>query len=338
MSKIFLEVAKPPSNMITFYHDIEQNIDNKADTNECRQIVKEFLNLEKAYGVSATYNVVGKLFQEQPDLIGWILGDGQEVAFHSYNHYSDWQPKYYASEINLCSKVSFLPKGYRSPQSRWNQTTLKTLSEKGFLWNAENDNSKEPYFIYRNLIRLPIAADDWPLHTGRLKIDDWIKLFRNLLENKLYFAFGSHDFVTSLAPEERLKAWEKLLQIAIENKALIVNFSEAADLFKRAVIARNYDHNIKNVKPQKKTIFSSKDFQEKINSGTGKPENNVLTDTDSGEEVLSSTVKYYRTIPLTAFTFSFKRHLNSNLKVLFINCRRILPRSVLKFGKRLLKA
>ena len=159
-----------PINMVTFFHDIEQNIDNKADLRKCREIVKELLELEKSYGVSATYNIVGKLFLEQPDLIEWILQEGQEIAFHSFNHYSDWQPKYYSEEINLCRGISELPKGYRSPQSRWNLNTLKTLEEKGFIWSAENDRCTEPYYIYKSLVRLPIAGDDWPLHTGTMQI------------------------------------------------------------------------------------------------------------------------------------------------------------------------
>ncbi len=54
----------PKSNMVTFYHDIEQDIDSdiKADPEECRRIVNEFLRLEARYNIPVTYNVVGKLF------------------------------------------------------------------------------------------------------------------------------------------------------------------------------------------------------------------------------------------------------------------------------------
>ncbi|HJH27344.1 MAG TPA: hypothetical protein C5S37_11400 [Methanophagales archaeon] len=117
MSKV-VEKQQPASRMVTFYHDIEQDIDSKAKQEECRQMLKEFLKLEKKYDVPATYNVVGKLFQEQPDLIKWIHQEEQEVAFHSYNHQSDWQPEYYSDEIDLCRKVSSLPRGYRSPRSQ----------------------------------------------------------------------------------------------------------------------------------------------------------------------------------------------------------------------------
>ena len=44
------------TKLLTLYHDIEQNIDSKADKDECRRVVKEFLALEKKYNVFATYN------------------------------------------------------------------------------------------------------------------------------------------------------------------------------------------------------------------------------------------------------------------------------------------
>ena len=67
-----LSGSEKPKKIITFYHDIEQDFDSKADPEDCRQIVKKFLEIEQRYGISANYNVVGRLYQEQPDLIDWI--------------------------------------------------------------------------------------------------------------------------------------------------------------------------------------------------------------------------------------------------------------------------
>ena len=99
----------PAQSMVTFYHDIEQNLDSDADVSQCRHMVEEFLNIERDHGIRATYNVVGKIFEQQPDLIERIQQAGHEVAFHSYQHYSDWGPRYYADEIKLCRQVTDLP-------------------------------------------------------------------------------------------------------------------------------------------------------------------------------------------------------------------------------------
>jgi peptidoglycan/xylan/chitin deacetylase (PgdA/CDA1 family) len=225
--------------MITFYHDIEQNFDSNANAMECRKMVYEFLKLEKKYNISSTYNVVGKLFIEQPDLIEMILKEGQEVAFHSYNHFRDWKPEYFSNEISLCRKVSPIPKGYRSPRSQINKTAVQTLWDEGFYWTAERDQHSEPYYIYKGLIRLPITADDWPLYEGKVTSVEWVQKFNKLVQNRSYVAFGLHDFVATKNPEEILKAWEKILQIAVTKKALIMTFTETADLFRRATNSKN---------------------------------------------------------------------------------------------------
>src|SRR6266566_1328271 len=94
----------PAANMITFYHDTEQDFGIKVSPEECRQVVAGFLQIEKEYGISATYNVVGRIHQEQSELIGQIVGNGHEVAFHSYNH--TYEPENYPKEIALCRELS----------------------------------------------------------------------------------------------------------------------------------------------------------------------------------------------------------------------------------------
>src|SRR4051794_39654127 len=166
---------------LSLFHDIEQDIDSPADAEICRQVVREFLTLEARYGVPVTYNVVGRLFRDQPDLIGWIADAGQELAFHSYNHQSDWQPAFYADEVARCRSVSAGPTGYRSPRSKWDERTLTSAWDNGFLWNAEEGVPGPPHFIHAGLVRLPIAGDDWPLHTGAVTPEGWVKGFRRLL-------------------------------------------------------------------------------------------------------------------------------------------------------------
>ena len=223
--------------MITLYHDIEQNYDSNADPEVCRNIVYEFLRLEKKYNIRATYNIVGKIFINQPDLIDRILNEGQEIAFHSYNHQTDWNSKYFSNEISLCRKVSLIPKGYRSPRSQINQEAVQTIWNEGFYWTAEGDRHSEPYFIYKGLVRLPIIADDWPLFEEKISADEWVNQFSKLIKNRSYTAFGLHDCVASFEPDKTLNAWEKVLQIAASSEKPKVTFSEAADLFRRSFIA-----------------------------------------------------------------------------------------------------
>lgn len=221
----------PP--VVAFYHDIEQNIDSPADVADCCRAVDGFLRLEAKYRVPATYNVVGRLLVEQPDLVRQIQAAGQEIAFHSYHHYPDWQPKYYEDEVRRCRRSFSGIAGYRSPRSDWDENTVRACWEEGFLWNAESDRAREPYFVYRDLVRLPIAGDDWPVQTGRMNTGQWVESFRKMLRRRSFVAFGCHDCVAAGDLEQRLAAWDEILRRAVEAKATLVNFSQAAELWKR---------------------------------------------------------------------------------------------------------
>ena len=99
----------------------------------------------------------------------------------------------------------------------------------GFSWNAESDKAAAPYVILGELVRLPISGDDWFLHRDGLAAERWVDTFFRLLGTKPNIAFGSHDCVASLAPVDRLGAWERIVRMALENGCRIEPFGEAAD-------------------------------------------------------------------------------------------------------------
>lgn len=222
---------------VMLYHDVEQDSDSDADPAACRQAVSQLLALERRMGVSATYNVVGRLFVEQPDLIEEIRSAGQDLGYHSYHHYPDWNPEHYAPEVRRCQALHRGVLGYRSPRSQWDASTVEAMAECGFAWNAESDRQVSPYFIRNDLVRLPIAGDDWPLHLGRVDSDGWIRHFEQLLSERECFGFGSHDTVTSFDPTARLGAWEDVIRTAKRRGADVVDLSEAADRFRRESLA-----------------------------------------------------------------------------------------------------
>jgi peptidoglycan/xylan/chitin deacetylase (PgdA/CDA1 family) len=272
---------------LTLYHDVEQDIDSAADPEECRRVLRELLALEARYEVPATYNVVGRLFGDQPDLIGWITDAGQEIAFHSYNHQPDWQPAFYAEEVALCREVSPEPNGYRSPRSEWDERTLASAWDNGFLWNAESDAAGSPYFIHSGLVRLPIAGDDWPLHTGAVTSEGWVEGFRRLLGNGGYFGFGSHDCVAGMAPQARLETWEQVLQAAVGSGRNLLTFSEAADLFRRSALADHYSSTAADWNEATKALYRTHRFREMIRAEAEKLDRPAVADLGSGGGVLT---------------------------------------------------
>jgi SAM-dependent methyltransferase len=286
-----VELPSAVGRPLTLYHDIEQGIDIAADPEECRRVVREFLALEARHGVSVTYNVVGSLFREQPDLIGWIAAAGQEVAFHSYHHQPTWQPAFYAEEVARCRRESAEPIGYRSPRSEWDESTLTSAWANGFLWNAECGPAGPPYFIHEGLVRLPIADDDWPLHTGALTPPGWVERFEGLLDGDAYFGFGAHDCVTSLAPAARLDAWERVLRAATGSGRKVLSFSEAADLYRRSALADFYTSNASSWNEQTDRLYRTRRFREMIRAEAERLDRPAVADLGSAGGTLTTPLK-----------------------------------------------
>ena len=95
--------------MVTFYHDIEQDVNVEADGEACREAVRSLLALEASHDVRTTYNVVGALWRDQPDIVEWIRDGRHEVAFHSYNHRIECLPDEFRDEVRLCREHSLDP-------------------------------------------------------------------------------------------------------------------------------------------------------------------------------------------------------------------------------------
>jgi peptidoglycan/xylan/chitin deacetylase (PgdA/CDA1 family) len=272
----------------TFYHDIEQNLDSEARPEQCREIVRAFLAIEKRHDVRATYNIAGKLIAEQPDMIDWIARDGHEVAFHSYDHRRDWSARHYCEQIDSCRDLSEAIRGYRSPRSEIDLPAVTHLWDRGFLWNAEGDSRSEPYFIHRGLVRLPITTDDWPLHRGVLSQESFASQFTALLDRRPYVAIGFHDSVTSFNPHERLDLWERLLRLAAQARVPTVTFSEAADLFRRTAVARYYTRTASEWNRDTRSLYRTRRFKELIAAEVDQLHAPVIADLGSGGGVLSA--------------------------------------------------
>ncbi|MGA1821942.1 MAG: polysaccharide deacetylase family protein [Thermoplasmatota archaeon] len=234
--------------VVTFYHDIEQNIDSSADVDRCRDAVNELLKIEKKHGIAATYNIVGKLYKEQPGMIRRIIDSGGEVAFHSFNHQNDWKPAYYGNEVRLCREASPLPTGYRSPRSQWNLSTLKALEKFNFIWSAESDPHGEPYLIRDRLIRLPISQDDWILYKRKIPFKDWRQQFMKGIGRRNYYAVGTHDYILSEG-EDFIDNWEKLIEGAVESNIYTVSFMQGADLYMNYLNSKNRGNKTEDLSP-----------------------------------------------------------------------------------------
>ena len=232
--------------IVTFYHDVEQNINGKADIDRCRNALNEAIKIEQKYGVSATYNIVGKLFNEEPWIIDRVIRAGNEVAFHSFNHQNNWNPSFFHDEVKLCREMSSLPIGYRSPRSQWDRSTINALEKYNFVWTAENDKHGEPYFIRNDLMRLPISQDDWQLYNRKITFKDWRERFSSGIKKKNYYAIGTHDYILSES-EDFIDNYEKLIEMLTESNVFIVSFMETVCLYLEYINSKKRNLKTENI-------------------------------------------------------------------------------------------
>lgn len=229
--------ASPPT-LVALFHDVEQDLDNAAGRDACRRALRDLLAVERRAGVRSTCHVAGALLDGQPELARWIRSAGCEVAFHSYHHAPDWNPSHHAPEVARCRAADPSIAGYRSPRNQWSDATADALAAHGFAWNAEGDPHDEPYFLREGLVRLPLAGDDWALHTGAVDAETWVRRFQVALRRRTFVGWGCHDFVVASRPEVLLRAWTEICRLAAAPGLLPVTMGEAADLFRRSARAR----------------------------------------------------------------------------------------------------
>lgn len=186
--------------------------------------VKRMIKICKKYNVKATFNTVGKLFDDHPEIIKKIIDDGHDIASHSYRHsimtelnLIEMEEDFKASK-RVFEEYGLSLNGFRSPQSRWNFRQMRVMLKNNFSWSAENDGADFPYIIYKQdknvLVRFPIKLDDWNYISENMSASEmYEKICGHAIKtqkNRCYAAIGFHPWVNGLS-ENRLDVFDKFL-------------------------------------------------------------------------------------------------------------------------------
>src|SRR5690242_13395476 len=175
---------------ICIFHDIEENVDTDIPTAACADNLGRMLAIEKAFGVDATYDVLGTLLRRKRTEI-CASNPRHSLAFHSFNHRIED-----LTQLQQCREVDLRVRGYRAPRSKITpELNDYNLTFFNFEWLASSASSlgHDSCKLENGLIKIPVDLDDYPLFTGTANYEDWE---RNLLErarHKAFFAFGLHD-------------------------------------------------------------------------------------------------------------------------------------------------
>ena len=175
--------------VICVCHDIESNIDTVVPESECRAALDRMLDIERAHGVRATYQVLGRLFRDAAPVI--TASDTHALAFHSYDHRIG-DP----SQLARTREVDLQVKGYRPPQSKITADLSDyNLSYWNFEWllsSASGFGFYEPK-VQNGIVKIPVHLDDWPLQTSQLTRAQWMARLCEEIRTRDFVALSLHD-------------------------------------------------------------------------------------------------------------------------------------------------
>ena len=206
------DVSRPRT--VCICHDIERGLGHVGidgalvdlSDRSWRGSLDRMLAVERALGVTATYNVLGLLLGDVRDE---IEQGGHCVGFHSYDHRTGRSLPVPArlyrfvdgaaggrfawlagglDQLAQCRRLDYRIKGYRPPQSRIAADLRdERLLYHNFEWLASSSRSlgtRDP--VLRNgIVKVPVHLDDFDLYGRRLTFEAW--------ESEALAKIESHD-------------------------------------------------------------------------------------------------------------------------------------------------
>ncbi len=237
---------------IVLFFDYEGRWAHGDQTENSRKGVIQILDILKRNNIKTTFNIVGKLLEEEIKIIRRINADGHEVASHTVLHTPLISgPKQVCQNIlefrKLAANFGVNISGFRSPKSRWRFKTLDGLLLADILWNAENDAASYPYVIRSNstkrLWRLPVSIDDWDYKKRNILPAEMLKNWKNIVFDAInhceYASIGFHPWVEYEA-EGRMNTFAEFIDfLNSRDDVKISTFGEIARLCEGTISATN---------------------------------------------------------------------------------------------------
>lgn len=226
---------------VTIFHDYEREYGSPKLGKYADKGLNSILELEKKYNIKSTFNIVGKICESQADSIKQIIRGGHEIAVHTYGHEVPANTSYknLNDTVDLSLKIfktefNISPKGFRSPESKWNSNLIKILEKHNFLWDAEDENASLPYNLVLDrrlkLVRIPIICDDFPYIKENISPDDMLirlkKIINKGVEERDFIAIGFHPWIEGME-DERLRIFKEFLSyLSSKDDTAIMTFGQ----------------------------------------------------------------------------------------------------------------
>jgi len=197
------EVSSDLKPEIAIFHDIEENVDTPVPAADCAKHLAHMLRIERQFGIDATYDILGLLFDAKKRQIS-ASNERHAIAFHSYDHGS-------GKQLGKCREIDLQVRGYRAPRSRLTSELADyNLTFLNFEWLASSESSLRSMQcrLQNGVVKIPIHLDDYPLYRGTTGYEDWENRILSLARENRFVAIGLHDCYG----EHWLPQYESLLQ------------------------------------------------------------------------------------------------------------------------------
>mgnify|MGYP001214944182 CR=1 FL=1 len=134
----FIQILFP--SIIWRKKNYQNNIWLTFDDGPTPKVTPFILNTLKEEKVKATFFLVGKQIEQQPDLYNKIISDGHVIANHSYSHINSWKSNTadYLNDIEKCQKLMPKNKLFRPPYGKISALQIRRLKKKYkiILWDV----------------------------------------------------------------------------------------------------------------------------------------------------------------------------------------------------------
>lgn len=174
----FIQILFP--SIIWRQKNYQNNIWLTFDDGPTPKVTPFILNTLKEEKVKATFFLVGKQIEQQPDLYNKIISDGHVIANHSYSHINSWKSNTldYLNDIEKCQKLMPKNKLFRPPYGKISALQIRRLKKKYkiILWDVlswDFSLSIAPSKVKRNVMKNTKQGSIIVFHNNQ-------KSFRNL--------------------------------------------------------------------------------------------------------------------------------------------------------------
>ena len=134
--------------------------------------LEKIIELLKKNNTTATFFVVGKLLEQNPEILDLILDNEHEIAFHTMNHsnLNDLTKEKFLDELNLFEKITEgKSRGFRAPTFSINSDTswaIDALQEKNYRYDSSIVPVKTDLYGFSNCQKSPFKISSSSLTKG----------------------------------------------------------------------------------------------------------------------------------------------------------------------------